>query len=359
MYKNASKTLSNKRMHSKAAQHQMTVKRINASAKKVGSMLQIVDKISRDVPLLPATEDKPFHGQDTEDVMASSSALITTGDGNTQIMVLSADAKSSRPVRELDRERIERLMSKVADAEKSSGADMDDLSTIGRMIQNAPKRKAPIKRMVSTAEHNESILEKKLCSAISTTIGGKKEEVAQVELTTRQLLPFYKLEDVQHFLGIFQRVDEDYSGDLDIDEWCNFFRALDKNVSVKQARTIFNRINVSGNGILTVDDLLPVVFNNATKAMMGLITKYVERELSRRKKRGEDFLTDLDLSALFDYYDMNALGFVSAGFLRDKIRSLNIPDASFFSLMDKLHEVGDDEMVNEHFFVRMFREFCM
>jgi hypothetical protein len=45
-----------------------------------------------------------------------------------------------------------------------------------------------------------------------------KPKVRQ-HLTTRMLLPYYKIEDVKNFMDTFSKVDEDFSGDLDIDEW--------------------------------------------------------------------------------------------------------------------------------------------
>ena len=362
MYKNASKTLSTKRIPKSVAQHRMCLNRINDHARKVGTMVKIDDPSNLEIPMLSSNDKTSLvqtEATDSGDEMRHTVSVTTTytnSDGtSSQVMTLQSDAGS-----QLDRERIQALIGKMADIEKTSGSESDKVN-IGRLVTKGTSRKRPpIKRLTSAAESNEAFLEKKLVTAIRSVDSRSDTSTKNsCTLTTRMLLPFYKIEDVHHFLSIFQRVDADYSGDLDIDEWCDFFLALDKNVSKKQARTIFNRLNVSGDGCLRVIDLLPVVFGNANKAMLVLIEKYVENELSRRKVRGSNFLTELDLATLFDHYDVNAVGFVSAAFLKEKIRTYNISSSMYFSLVDVLHNVDDDEMVNEHFFVRMFRAYCM
>ncbi|MCL4419262.1 hypothetical protein M1146_04125, partial [Patescibacteria group bacterium] len=54
-----------------------------------------------------------------------------------------------------------------------------------------------------------------------TAKGSPKKE--QGTLTTRQLLPYYKLESVHQFMDIFAKVDENFSGDLDVNEWIRLF----------------------------------------------------------------------------------------------------------------------------------------
>ena len=111
------------------------------------------------------------------------------------------------------------------------------------------------------------------------------------------------------------------SGDLDIDEWCNFFTALAKNINRKQARIIFNRVDVAGKGTLSVRDLIPVVFGSCNKSVQSKIYQYIECELSKRKIYGKDLIRENDLEKLFDHYDHDAVGFISAGYLREKIKS--------------------------------------
>lgn len=358
MYKHANKILRNKRLPTTVAQHRMAVAQINDSAKRIGKMVRVEEVKPREVPLLPGSEAKLL-AEMSEYVATSSSAMISTSDGS-QLLVLSPREKQP----ELDMQRLSTLMQKVSSAVESGPSEARAGMRPGKSIasssaDSSSKARVPIKRMLSAAQSNEALLEKKLIVAIRSANTTSNEGESRVDLTTRQLLPFYKLEDVHHFIEIFQKVDEDYSGDLDIEEWCRFFLALDKNVSRKQARTIFNHLNPSGSGCLTVTDLLPVVFSNANKSMMALIAKHVEQELSRRKIKGSNFLTESDLAALFEYYDANSVGFVEARFLRDKIRSYQISDAAYFSIVDSLHGIGDDEMVNEHFFIRMLRDYCM
>jgi len=104
-----------------------------------------------------------------------------------------------------------------------------------------------------------------LFSLLQSKNGDKKPT-----LTTRMLLPYYKLEAVHQFMDIFAKVvhscfrhttdniatfahsmaclqrtpqvDENFSGDLDVNEWIRLFTSLNESVPVLEARMIFMKI---------------------------------------------------------------------------------------------------------------------
>ena len=46
------------------------------------------------------------------------------------------------------------------------------------------------------------------------------------------------MESVHQFLDIFAKVDENFSGDLDIHEWIRLFTSLDESIPVQEARMV-------------------------------------------------------------------------------------------------------------------------
>jgi Ca2+-binding EF-hand superfamily protein len=66
-------------------------------------------------------------------------------------------------------------------------------------------------------------------------------------------------------MDIFAKVDENFSGDLDVNEWIRLFTSLNESVPVLEARMIFMKIDKDSDGFLTMRELIPVVFNKATQ----------------------------------------------------------------------------------------------
>ena len=60
----------------------------------------------------------------------------------------------------------------------------------------------------------------------------------KVAISTRALLPYYTMDSVNQFLDIFAKVDENFSGDLDIHEWIRLFTSLDESIPVQEARMV-------------------------------------------------------------------------------------------------------------------------
>lgn len=130
-------------------------------------------------------------------------------------------------------------------------------------------------------------------------------------------------------------------------------------MTLQQARAIFNRVDVNGEGCLSIQDLIPVVFGQATKEIQRAIVMYIEAEVSKRKIVGKDFLKESDLECLFEHYDENVVGFVPVSFLREKVKCMQLPEAANYEVLQTMKDMEDDEMVNKGEFVRIFRLYLL
>lgn len=100
--------------------------------------------------------------------------------------------------------------------------------------------------------------------------------------TPKDLLPSYTLQDVKNFLDTFQRVDEDLSGTLDVNEWVEFLSGDKTNgLSKNQARKLFNNVDMTSQGVLSVKDLVPIVFEKGDKPLQEIISNYLEDQIAK------------------------------------------------------------------------------
>lgn len=179
-----------------------------------------------------------------------------------------------------------------------------------------------------------------------------------VNLTTRELLPYYKLDSVLQFMDIFAKVDENFSGDLDVNEWIRLFTSLNESVPVQEARMIFLKIDKDGDGYLSMRELIPVVFGKATKVQLKKIIEFCEFELTKKiETETVPTVTMTDLEFLFEAYDSENVGFVDVAIVRDRVRKMALSDQQIFFFMEIVADLADDEMVNLQEFKRMFRIF--
>ena len=226
-----------------------------------------------------------------------------------------------------------------------------------RDLKNAKKRKK--NSIISQAVKNT--LELKLRNSIKDVhkpVSSIKNDSNRVVLTTRMLLPYYKLENIKQFMDIFSSVDQDFSGDLDINEWVNLFIKMDAGQSAHNARMIFLQLDKSGDGYLSMKELIPIVFNKASKQQKKLIQRYADSEII--KKRNDDYaLTPAEISQLFECYDVDSTGFVTVSLIRDRIRAMSLPETAHFGFMDQITYLEEDEMLNESEFTRVFRRYVL
>jgi len=229
-----------------------------------------------------------------------------------------------------------------------------------RELKNAKKRKK--NSIISQAVKNT--LELKLRNAIKDVHKSVKasfvnpDSPSKFVLTTRMLLPYYKLENVKQFMDIFSSVDQDFSGDLDVNEWVNLFIKMDSGQSAHNARMIFLQLDRSGDGYLSMKELVPIVFNKASKQQKKLILRYADSEILK-KRNDEHALTPAEVTLLFECYDVDSTGFVTVSLIRDRIRAMSLPEYAHFGFMDQISYLEEDEMLNEHEFSRVFKRYSL
>jgi Ca2+-binding EF-hand superfamily protein len=208
-----------------------------------------------------------------------------------------------------------------------------------------------------------TLLERKLIHSITTlhkeAEGDIENNNSKIILTSRMLLPHYKLADLKNFLQIFQQVDEDYSGDLDVDEWVKFFTAFNKAINQQQARMIFNKADQNGDGFLSVSDLVPIIFNKTGKEQQQLILKFLEHELKKRRNIGNDSITESEIQTLFEHYDNELVGYLKVQTIREKVKGFNLTDAADFAITSLLIDYEDDEMFNFTDFKKIFQNYII
>lgn len=212
-------------------------------------------------------------------------------------------------------------------------------------------------------------LEKKLVQAIKEQYRERKgilvqltesEESKQskrVMLTNRDLYPYYLVTDITSFMDTFAKVDEDMSGDIDINEWVQLFAIINKNISEHQARNLFARIDDDNDNYVTIGELIPIVFSNLQAHQRKKVIKFVEYEM-KKKKSGGSFLTSEDVDQLFSAYDAEDIGFVPISLFRDHMKSM-LFEGVYVEFKDSISGVKDDEMVNQLEFARLLKPYMI
>ena len=281
--------------------------------------------------------------------------------------------------RPLDKQHLSIVLDKVAEATHPEHHDRYDLhyaynNSPSKIIkQNLPQAaKEALERKVRNAlrdEYNDrirvqNIIDKNKASKDrdedlvdskpgTASAPRKAESPNKIVLDTRSLLPFYKAEDVRHFMDIFSKVDTDFSGDLDMDEWVRLFSSINTNISEQESISIFMKFK-NDKGFLTVNELIPIVFSKATKEQLKLITKFCLAEIMRPSNETV-VLTFAEVDQLFEIYDAENLGFVAVGHIKEKIRDMALSENVVQSFLSNIKDIDEDEMVNHREFGRMFK----
>jgi Ca2+-binding EF-hand superfamily protein len=369
MYKHANKVIEHKTkfMKNMSARHTIASSRLKKNVSKIGRTVNCQVTPSHEEIMLPSLmddqeEEKPrvfalSRSRNTVRRTASFgleegalAAALRAGGEHSNGRESGVSKQKSAP-RVLNHEKLLSTMNKVITAESDSVPEWE------RRMSNTGGNVSKGKKNSKTSQISFLLLERKLVHAIKSLHKEVDSDVKGERLTSRMLLPYYKLADLKNFLQIFQSVDEDYSGDLDVEEWIKKFHAMNKSVSQQQARMMFNRVDKNGDGFLSVSDLVPVIFSNANPEQKILILKFLELELSKRKLVGNDFTTDEELEMLFEHYDVDMVGFLKISLIREKVKSFALPDAAHIALMSLLSDLEEDEMLNFSEFRRLFQNY--
>jgi len=320
--------------------------RVEQSAAKIGPMTHVIKhgaQVLKEVAM-PSDDKKAddFYSNKTEEQLM-------------QIRLLQSKelaASTGRLPRPLDMDQLATLTKKVETAL--------DLGPEYERLRDLKSKRSKKKSGISLASKN--MLERKLMLAIKDihrpVTESKRSTEKKITLTNKMLLPFYKVEDVRHYMDIFTAVDIDFSGDLDINEWIKLFTSMDKSQSAHEARMIFMQLNRAGDGVLTSKDLIPIIFNKASREQMNLIMAYVESEIIQ-KRNDEHCLSLAEVAQLFECYDVDAIGFVPVETIRDRIRAMQLPEVAHFAFMDSIAKMEEDEMLNEQEFNRVLRMYTI
>ena len=214
MYKNANKCYADKRKYSSAqARHVMSLSRIKTNVRRIGNMINIKEPPTHDLVSLP-----PIKGtgedddEDEEEVERERKRLVYNALSRSQQGSRhfgSGDLQHGEK-REVNREKVVALMKRVNDAETTG---LPDWELRQQKVKVGRVQKKVLHRSNTAAEVATALLEKRLSAAIRNSYRNVMDgSLDKKILTPRMLLPFYKMSDVKHFLDIFQKVDEDYSG---------------------------------------------------------------------------------------------------------------------------------------------------
>ena len=371
-YKNAEKFLNERdNIKKDKMRHAITLARIENNVKRLGSMIHLVDPLQVDDVAIPDdNQQKEF--QKKLDMQNRKMQLRLMASHNTV-----ENESLDQTLRPLDKDNISKILGKVDAAINPALHDEWDLkysqqTKKHKTAQNLPREaKEQLEKKVRAAlrdEYNARVRreEKQKENEVAKLMrlqnkepekaakDGKEKE-KKVALDTRALLPYYKGEDVRYFMDIFTKVDEDFSGDLDMNEWIKLFSTLSSGVSVQEARSIFMKFK-NEDGLLTVNELVPVVFNKATKDQHKMIIKFCQAEIMKSVDE-MTYLSFNDIDSFFETLDDSNLGFVAVSTIRDKIRSFALSESCIIGFLNTFKDIEDDEMVNHIEFGRLFKGF--
>jgi Ca2+-binding EF-hand superfamily protein len=355
MYKHANKHLARKGLtyvQKNGAQHSICRSRIGSNLRRVGSMIKEVSVKAHEIEL------------DTVGMQLSSPPL------HPPVPVESL----------LDTKRVEDLMDKVAQAEVEAVPPWETRAALSKKDMLASKRfkKHNSSFKKSHVKLTAATLESKVYKAIKvyfnnqdrgwssdklTTSVIDDNNVAAIDvkrlptLTARDLLPSYKMADVTNFLRIFHDIDTNYTGVLDASEWIMFFTTLNSQVDQHYAKLMFYQIDSNGDGVLSIHELLPVVFPKANRDKLNLIEEYMDHAIESQKLHMSHSLKLTDLQCLFEHYDTTMIGFIKVGFIRQQITALQLPRIAHDEIMFSLKNIENDEMYSEQEFIRIFKPY--
>ena len=377
MYKNASKIIreqaKSRPSSVTASRHQVAMSRISNNVSSAGNMLHCTEhSIHSDVALPPLPTVKASENGTT------GQSLLRIGDLTEGFLITGA--AESAPKVSFDKKRVSQLVDKVTEATN----DIPDWEM--RQDQKYKQmRKTRSQKKIDRYNNAHEVLislERKLKYAMMSAHQGVDSDTLQVRqnLTTRDLLPYYKILDLKNFLEIFHKVDNDFSGDLNVNEWLQvylkrvmhsncffikpfcfqFFYAFNKSITISQARTMFVKLDEDKDGFLSLRDLIPVIFSKANREQLVLITKYLEAEVVTKKEvTKKEYIHKDELETMFAYYDVDLIGFVDVKRIKDKIRSFRMPDQAHLAIFAMFKGYEDDEMLNLAEFLKLFAPYTL
>lgn len=366
MYKNADKLLAERESMSKnQMRHIISLARIEQNVRKVNSMVHVLPPPAHDDVVLP----KNASTSTIEDDNNKDNDMRTKYRLEMSASMVSDEARARQ--RPLDKAFIQKLMDKVGDA-TDNGPDWEAKLRESVMKKEALKRKKTKEKISVQAREG---IERRLQNAIKSKLrsmgsGGvtsppstapgapNSPDKKKFVLTNRMLLPSYKMADVRGFLDVFNRTDEDFTGDLNINEWCKLFSVFSKSIPQHEIKLMFLQVDTKKEGVLTFRDIVPIVFSKADKNQIKWIIQFLEGEIVQKSDKNVHSISAAEIEQLFDCYDTDNIGFVAVSYIRERIRNMNLPEPIQFAFMESIVDLEEDEMVNNQEFLRIFRIYC-
>lgn len=359
MYKNADQLLGEREsMPRTQMRHIISLARIEQNVRRVHSMVYVLPPPAHDDVTLP--KNATTEQDDPEEVLRTEEAKRKFRLDMSSSMV-SPEAEAMR--RPLDKKHIERILTKVNEAVESNPEWESKLRE--NALKKQEQRRKNTKEKISVQARDA--IERRLHDAIKSKLKLDRDEAPaetttakKPVLTARALLPSYKMSDVKGFLEVFTRTDEDFTGDLNINEWVKLFALFSKSIPAHECKLLFLQIDTKNEGVLTFRDIVPIVFTKADKTQMKLIISYLESEISTKSSTGKQHIcvTVAEIDQLFDCYDTDNIGFVAVNYIRERIRGMAMPEPVQFAFMESIIDLEEDEMVNNQEFLRIFRPYC-
>jgi WD40 repeat protein/Ca2+-binding EF-hand superfamily protein len=362
-YKNAEKFLNERdNLKKDKMRHAITLNRIESNVKKLGSMIHLVDPMQVDDVAIPDDHPHKEYEKKLEKqerhmrmrLMMSHNSIPDDAMDKQRPLNRSAIVKAiARVDAAVDPAIHEKWDQKYAHHSKKQ-SKAQNLPQAAKEALEKKVRSAMRDEYLQRVRRDEAQKEHEAAKALGLSPPSKQEQ-QKAHLDTRALLPYYKAEDVRYFMDIFTKVDEDFSGDLDMNEWLKLFSTLSSTVPVQEARSIFMKFK-NEDGYLSVNELVPVVFNKGSKEQHKLITKFCQAEIMKTAIDVQT-LSFNDIESFFETLDTDNLGFVPVAIIRDKIRSFSLPESCISDFLNGFKDIDEDEMLNQTEFGRMFKIF--
>lgn len=357
IYKNANKYIEKySNISHKKVVHAVSLSRIQQNVRNVNSMIHV---------LAPAELDSlPEHDETTNPTTSNSMTA--------RLLKSKAAVPNDLKPKQLDLERLEKVVDKYKQAMEGADIGKDVVKSfslktltltpylnedLDKKVYAAISDRYQHQQRLKTAQPLHALGSSDSVSSVSSI--GNKSKIKKNARLSRQLLPYYTLENVHHFMDIFAKFDMDFNGELNRQEWVKLFTHLNKNVSTEEIQILFLNISRESEGV-TLNDLIPIIFKNASKEQLKLICKYSSDEFSSFRddtsSSGQTQLTTREIEQLFEYYDVKSKGFITLGTIKDRIKGLLANQEQVAKdFLNSISTKDDEQLLGPIDFHKMFK----
>lgn len=280
-------------------------------------------------PWLPAMEERP---PPLEDQLAG--------------MTMSARDQRIKDMRERMAAKIKAFDETISQAQQS---EIDDEERAKKRVTRQPKERKSLYTTYDDLSDDE-------------IEGG--ESIHKSKMRTRRVhFGSYTVKEVLELRKMFNAMDEDASGSVDIEEFVSS-ASLNSTHMFVNATSMFGSIDRDGSGSISFAELLAVAFPQANVSVRRDMLKFVKKHESQEHMK-EKISLDGDqmdeIRDIFKLYDIDDSGGISTEELYEAMVGANPAMREIFSLeeMDKLVCLYDDDgnaSLELEEFTKLFRE---